>query len=75
MFKDSDDDHLVDKVVNGKNVAKDLLAVVETLISHHFGDATPHALFSLVADNITARHLLKDKCNYTELVFALRRKA
>ena len=53
MFKDSDDDHLVDKVVNGKNVAKDLLAVVETLISHHFGDAILDDPFSRFAHEIT----------------------
>ncbi|XP_065049801.1 inactive anthranilate O-methyltransferase 1-like [Musa acuminata AAA Group] len=64
-----------DNVLNGRNVASTLQAVMEPLISHHFGDAIPHALFSLVADNITARHLLKDKCNYTVLVFTLRRKA
>ncbi|URE17921.1 carboxyl methyltransferase [Musa troglodytarum] len=64
-----------DNVLNGKNVASTLQAVMEPLISHHFGDAILHELFSLVADNITARHLLKDKCNYTVLVFALRRKA
>ncbi|CAL9197236.1 unnamed protein product [Musa hybrid cultivar] len=64
-----------DNVLDGKNVASTLQAVMEPLISHHFGDATPHALFSLVADNITARHLLKDKCYYTVLVFTLRRKA
>ncbi|THU59903.1 hypothetical protein C4D60_Mb07t06940 [Musa balbisiana] len=36
-----------DNVLNGKNVASTLQAVMEPLISHHFGDAIPHALFSL----------------------------
>lgn len=61
--------------VNGKNVAKDLLAVVEPLTAHHFGDAILDDLFSRFAHEITTRHLLKDQCYYTILVVASKKNA
>ncbi|CAL9774392.1 unnamed protein product [Musa acuminata subsp. burmannicoides] len=74
-FDDTDDDDIVfDNVLNGKNVAKCVRAVSESLIAHHFGDAILDELFSRYADKV-ARHLLKEKTKHTVMVIALKKKA
>ncbi|RWV83014.1 hypothetical protein BHE74_00021029 [Ensete ventricosum] len=72
---DTDDDDIVfDNVLNGKNVAKCIRVVFESLITRHFGDAILDELFARYAEKV-ARHLLKEKTKYTVLVIALKKKA
>ncbi|RWV84554.1 hypothetical protein GW17_00053721, partial [Ensete ventricosum] len=74
-FDDTDDDDIVfDNVLNGRNVAKCVRAVYESLIAHHFGDAILDELFARYAEKV-ARHLLKEKTKHTVLVIALKKKA
>ncbi|CAD5189216.1 unnamed protein product [Musa acuminata subsp. malaccensis] len=69
-----DDDTVSDNVLNGKNVAKCIRAVFESLIAHQFGAAILDELFVRYAEKV-ARHLLKEKTKYTVLVIALKKKA
>ncbi|RWW53242.1 hypothetical protein BHE74_00040283, partial [Ensete ventricosum] len=51
-------------VLNGKNVAKCIRAVFESLIARHFRDAILDELFARYAEKV-ARHLLKEKTKHT----------
>ncbi len=63
----------LDILQSGANVAKSIRAVVEPIISSHFGEGILDELFLRYANNI-ARHLLKGKAKYIVLVFALKRR-
>ncbi|KAG6477412.1 hypothetical protein ZIOFF_066667 [Zingiber officinale] len=74
-FDDSKDDlyTISNHTGSGKNVANYIRAVVEPLIVHQFGAVILDDLFERYADRVS-KHLLKEKANYTILVFALKKK-
>ncbi|ONK70107.1 uncharacterized protein A4U43_C05F30330 [Asparagus officinalis] len=72
-FDDRMDDFVADNFLSGKNVAKTIRAVVEPMLTNHFGGEIMDALFSKYAMNV-AQHLKKQKTKYVNFTLALKRK-
>ncbi|KAJ3683014.1 hypothetical protein LUZ60_013241 [Juncus effusus] len=70
---DSDTDLVLDNIRSGANIAMCIRAVLEPMISSHFGESIVEDLFSRFASNV-ARHLLKEKTKLPLLVLALKKK-
>nr|CAB3450903.1 unnamed protein product [Digitaria exilis] len=71
-YDDMDDsDVVLDSVQSGVNVAQCIRAVIEPLISHHFGEHVLDDLFEIYARNVAA-HLKKVKTKYPVIVLSLK---
>uniref|UniRef100_A0A0A9H7U4 Benzoate carboxyl methyltransferase n=1 Tax=Arundo donax TaxID=35708 RepID=A0A0A9H7U4_ARUDO len=66
-----DGDVVLDSIQSGVNVAQCIRAVVEPLITHHFGEEILGDLFDMFARNV-AKHLQKVKTRYPVIVLSLK---
>lgn len=72
-FDERIDDFVRDSLTSGKNTAKSMRAVMEPMLSSHFGEAILDALFSRFATYIR-QHLDKQKTKYVNLTIALKKR-
>ncbi|KAF8406462.1 hypothetical protein HHK36_008549 [Tetracentron sinense] len=70
---DNNKDFVFDKCTSGKNVAKGIRAVAESMLTTHFGEAIIDDLFSRYTEHV-AEHLSKEKTKHVNLVISMTKK-
>ncbi|XP_058097296.1 S-adenosyl-L-methionine:benzoic acid/salicylic acid carboxyl methyltransferase 3-like isoform X1 [Magnolia sinica] len=70
---DNNEDSAFDKLTRGRNVAKIIRAVTESLLANHFGEAIVDNLFKKYGENV-ANHLTKEKTKHVNLVLSMTKK-
>lgn len=69
----SESNDMHDPLQSGINVSKSLRAVMEPLLTSHFGESVLDVLFDKFAYNVT-EHLVREKTKYSIIVLSLKRR-
>lgn len=73
-YDDEMEGHIFNCFKSGENVANSMRAVLEPLVTHHFGEAILDELFTHYGRNIT-KHLVKEKDQFLNFVISLEKRA
>ncbi|XP_058097328.1 S-adenosyl-L-methionine:benzoic acid/salicylic acid carboxyl methyltransferase 2-like [Magnolia sinica] len=70
---DNNEGFVFDKFTSGRNAAKIIRAVAESMLANHFGEAIIEDLFKKYEENV-AEHLAKEKTKYVNVTVSMTKK-